>query len=119
MTKRIAGLLFGVGMLVSTVGAFAGTQDFVAHNKTGVALHHMYVSPSSKDEWGEDILGEDVCAPNQDVTVTFADAEKADLWDLRIEDEAENSITWTGLKLNEISEVTLHWDGKKAWADVK
>ena len=54
-----------------------------------------------------------------DVTITFPDAEKSELWDLRIEDEKENAITWTGLKLNEISEVTLHWDGKKAWADVK
>lgn len=119
MTKRIVGILFVVGMLVSAVGAFAGTQDFVAHNKTGVAIHHMYVSPTSKDDWGDDILGEDVCEPNQDVTVTFPDAEKASVWDLRIEDEGGNAITWTGLKLNDISELTLHWDGSKAWADIE
>ena len=119
MSKRIAGLLFVIGMLVSTVGAFAGTQDFVAINKTGVEIHHMYVSPTTKDEWGDDILGEAVCPPDAQVKITFPDGEKAELWDLRIEDSKENSITWTGLKLNEIEEVTLHWDGKKAWADVK
>jgi len=119
MTKRMAGLLFVVGMLALTVAAFAGSQDFVAVNKTGVELHHMYVSPTAKDDWGGDILGEDVCPPDAQVTITFPDSEKASAWDLRIEDKGGNSIEWKNLKLNEISKLTLHYENGKAWADVE
>lgn len=119
MTKRIAGLSFVVGLLVLAAAAFAGTQDFVAVNKTGVEIHHMYVSPTAQDEWGDDILGEDVCPPNAQVSVTFSDSAKAEAWDLRIEDQDGNSIEWKNLKLNEISKLTLHYADGKAWADVE
>ncbi len=119
MIKRIAGLSFVVAMLALTAAAFAADHKFVTVNKTGVEIHHMYVSPSEKDEWGDDILGEDVCPPNANVTITLTGAEASDLWDLRIEDSEENAITWTGLKLGAVKELTLHYENGKAWADGK
>lgn len=117
--KRIAGLLFIVGMLAVTVKAWAGTQDFDCVNKTGVDIHHVYVSPTAKDDWGEDILGEDVLVNGQTVSISFPDAERAAAWDLRVEDEEGSSIEWKNLKLNDISQLTLHFENGKAWADVE
>jgi len=41
------------------------------------------------------------------------------LWDLKIVDAKGASIEWEELDLTKISEVTLHYQNGKAWADVK
>src|SRR5437773_1832450 len=42
-------------------------QDFTLINKTGVVIDKLYVSPANKDEWGDDILGQDQLADGQSV----------------------------------------------------
>jgi hypothetical protein len=41
------------------------------------------------------------------------------LWDLKVVDGKGASIEWEKLDLTKISAVTLHYEDKKAWADVK
>jgi len=104
---------------ITTSVAFAGAQDFTVVNKTGVEIHKLFVAPHSSDEWGEDILGKDTLADGESLDITFSKADKAAHWDLKIEDEKGNSITWESLNLLEISKVTLHYKDGKAWADVE
>ena len=111
-------LLLGAVAALAFV-AFAGDQDFTAVNKTGVEIHKLYVSPHSSDDWGEDILGKDTLDDGESVDIKFHRSEKAAHWDLRIEDEKGNSLTWENLNLMEISKVTLHYKDGKAWADVE
>jgi hypothetical protein len=100
--------------------AFAqGKQDFTLHNETGVEINALYVSPHSKDDWEEDILGRDTLPSGESVEITFSPKEKAALWDLRVEDKGGNSIEWESLNLLEISEVTLHYKDGHATAEVK
>ena len=94
-------------------------QDFSLVNKTGVVIDKLYVSPADKDEWGEDILGQDQLADGATVEIKFHPKEKAEKWDLRIEDTKGNAIEWTDLKLTELEKITLHYDGKKATADIE
>ena len=110
----VTGLLF-----LAASAAWAGEQDFVLHNKTGVEIHKLFISPHSADEWGEDILGRDTLGHGETVEIKFSRHEKAAHWDLRIEDEHGNSVQWENLNLSEIAEVTLHFADGKAWADVK
>ncbi len=97
------------GMLMAGV-AFGGQQDFTVVNKTGVIIAALYVSPTSANEWGEDILGVDTLAVDGTCDITFDPGEETALWDLRIEDADGQSIVWTGLKLKEISKATLHFE---------
>ena len=106
-------------LLLAVPAALAGDQDFILHNQTGVEIHALHIAPHSSDEWGEDILGEDTMANGATLTIKFSRKEKAQHWDLRIEDKAGNSLEWESLDLLEISEVTLHYKNGKAWADVK
>ena len=99
--------------------AFAGEQDFTVVNKTGVEIHKLFVSPHSSDDWGEDILGRDTLDNGEKVDIKFGRNVKAAHWDLRIEDEKGNSVTWENLNLMEISTVTLHLKDGKAWADTE
>ena len=109
-----------IGVLVAvTAYARAGKQDFILHNQTGVEIHELYVSPVTTNDWEEDVLGVDTLPSGESVKITFEDREKHVHWDLKVVDSKGNSIEWHDLNLIEISEVTLHYENGKAWADVK
>jgi hypothetical protein len=112
---------FGVlAMIVTaTTVARSGKQDFVLHNETGVEIHELYVSPTTTDDWEEDVLGVDTLPAGESVKITFEDREHSAKWDLKVVDSKGNSIEWENLNLIEISEVTLHYKNGKAWADIK
>jgi len=94
----------------------AGAQDFTLVNATGVEIDKVYIAPHSSDDWEEDILGQDTLPDGQKVDIKFNRAEKAALWDLRVEDSKENSIEWENLNLLEISKLTLNYKDGKATA---
>ncbi len=97
----------------------AGAQDFTLVNTTGVEIDKVFISPHDSDDWEEDVLGQDTLPDGQKVDIKFNRAEKAALWDLRIEDSKENSIEWENLNLLEISKLTLHYKDGKATAVVE
>jgi len=109
---------FAITLLTGTV-TWAGEQDFTLHNKTGVEIHALHISPHSADSWGEDILGQGTLENGATLKIKFARSEKAAHWDLRIEDSEGHSLTWEKLNLLEIAEVTLHYKDGKAWADLE
>lgn len=109
----------GVALLTVTSARAMGDQDFTLVNKTGVEIHALHVSPHSSDEWGEDILGKDTLANGESLEITFGKRDRAHHWDLRVEDEKGNSLTWENLDLMKIEEVVLHYKDGKAWADLK
>ncbi len=93
--------------------------DFEIVNKTGVEIHALHVSPSDKDAWGKDILGRATMANGAQGTINFSPTEKAELWDLRVEDEDGNAIEWTELDLTEISKLTLLYNKESGKATAK
>jgi hypothetical protein len=121
MIKSMALSLFAVAAmaLVAVSAARAGDQDFTLVNNTGIEIHSLHVAPHSSDEWGEDILGKDTLANGESLEITFGKHDRAHHWDLKIEDEKGNSVTWENLDLMKIEEVTLHLKDGKAWADLK
>jgi hypothetical protein len=96
-------------------------QDFTLVNETGVEIDKVYISPHDKDDWEEDILGQDTLPTGQSVDIKFHRDETAAEWDLRIEDKGGNAIEWENLNLLKISKVTLHYDQntKKATAETE
>ncbi len=118
-TMALSLLAIGGIALLAPSAARAGDQDFTLVNKTGVEIHSLHVAPHSEDEWGEDILGKDTLADGESLEITFGKHDRAHHWDLRIEDEKGNVLTWENLDLMKIEEVTLHYKNGKAWADLK
>ena len=94
-------------------------QDFTLVNKTGVEIDKVYISPHDKDDWEEDILGQDTLPDGQSVDIKFHRDETAAEWDLRIEDKQGNPIEWESLNLLKISKVTLHYKDGKGTAEVE
>ena len=119
--KTVALSLFAVAglALVAVSTATAGDQDFKLVNRTGVEIHALHVAPHSSDEWGADILGKDTLEDGESLNTTFPNKTRSAHWDIRIEDEKGNSLTWESIDLLEVSEVILHYKDGKAWADLK
>ena len=119
--KSMALSFFAVaGVALSAASAArTGDQDFTLVNKTGVEIHSLHVAPHSSEEWGEDILGKDTLPNGESLEITFGKHDRAHHWDLRVEDEKGNVLTWENLDLMTIEQVTLHFNDGKAWADLK
>ena len=87
--------------------AFAGIQDFILANETGVDIAELYISPVAKANWGEDVLAVDTLPPGDECHIKFSREETADFWDLMIVDQEGTSLEWPELHLSAISKVTL------------
>ena len=118
MKRLLMGLCVAVVCAVS-LAAFAGDQDFVLINKTGLTIDEFYVSPADDDEWGEDVLGKDVLKNNESVEIKFSRKETDCIWDIKIVDEDDDPVTWTDIDLCKASEITLFYKNGKPTAQVK
>jgi hypothetical protein len=111
VTGALRALCVGaMGVALSASLAYAGAQDFVLINETGVDIYEVYVSPSDVESWEEDILGVDVLPDGDSVEVGFDREEDSELWDLKVSDSEGNSLLWGRLNLLRISELTLRYD---------
>lgn len=78
--------------MASAVALFAmpaaADINFSFTNATETAIHYLYVSPSSSEEWGDDLLGDGIVEPGETGTVTLTGDECE--WDIRAEFEDES-----------------------------
>ena len=95
--------------VVASVGVKAQNAelDFKLINQTGSTIVSIYIAPHDSDQWGDDVMSEDVLANNASVDITFHPKAKAALWDLRIEDKAGSPVEWESLDLTKIEELTI------------
>lgn len=95
------------------VGAQDAKQDFALVNKTGYELKALYVSPSKADDWGDDILGQDVLSDGQRVNVHFSPKARTCKWDLKVtySDDDSNAV-WNDIDLCTVEKITIHYDRK-------
>ena len=120
MSKKFASILmFALVLLAGAAIAVAGTQDFTLVNDTGVDIAELYIAPSASEDWEEDVLGTDILKDGASVDITFSPKLKAKTWDLMVVDGEGEEITWSGLALNEISKITLHFENGKPTATIE
>lgn len=110
-------ILITLTLLTLAASAFAQVFDFKLVNKTGFTIAEVYVSPADDDEWGEDVLGEDVLENKKSVEIEFdSDYEAAllafnvDKYDLRCELEDGSYEEWYDLKLEDIMTIEISID---------
>jgi hypothetical protein len=83
--------------------------SFELVNYTGTALRTVNVSPSDSAGWEENIL-DDELADGASVEIRFSPEEKAGVWDVRVVGVDNRSAEWKGLRLGNVSRVTLSID---------
>jgi len=91
--------------------ASAAPQDFDLDNATGYDLKNLYISPTDTNEWGDDVLGEDVLKDGQTVKIHFPEGRGEGCeWDLKVTYNDDTSHEWHNVNLCEITTVTIHYN---------
>lgn len=78
--------LIGLAILAVALPAQGAEYKFTLINKSALGIAHMYVGPSSSEDWGDDILdkvGE--IAPGGEATITVVTVDDECLYDFRFE----------------------------------
>ena len=91
-------LVWLFALVLASTASWAGTQDFVLTNSTDIVIYEVYISETGKQSWEEDILGENVLHPGDQLTVRFSGRQSCN-WDLLTVDENDTQVMWTGFDL--------------------
>jgi hypothetical protein len=104
--------------VLSCAPALAGEQDFTLVNATGYTVSQVYVSPSTANDWEEDILGKDVLADGDRTNIHFDRDTSTCKWDLKVVYDDGDTAEWSAVNLCKISVVTIHYnaDTDRTWA---
>ncbi len=107
-------VLFGLcsaAILGASGTAFAGDADFYLTNRTGYAIRELYISPSHKGQWGNDMLGGGVLNNGGGGKVSFSGSSDACEQDIMVVfDDDESKVTWEDVNLCEINKITLKYN---------
>jgi hypothetical protein len=96
-----------------TIPAYAdeADQNFTLINKTGYDLDAIFVSPSKINDWGNDIMGQDVLGDGEKVNIKFHRKTKACNWDLKvIYTVDDSSAIWRDVDLCTIEKITIRYN---------
>jgi len=88
--------------------AMADDVQFKLTNQSDYTIDQMYASPADKDEWGEDILGQDKLEGGNFVTVTVTNGTEACVFDIKVVDEDKQEHELTGIDICKNSELTFN-----------
>ena len=105
-------------LLTPTMAAAEARQNFELLNNTGYTIQEVYVSPTTANDWQEDVLGQDELANDQSVNIRFHRSETACMWDLKVVYEDNTSAEWTNINLCTVSTITIDYDAStgRTWA---
>ncbi len=74
------------------------------HNNTGWVMLRFYASNTSRDDWEEDILGDDVLANNASIVMNIDDGTGACLFDFKAEFTNGQSLIRNNINVCEIAD---------------
>jgi hypothetical protein len=123
MKKQL--VLIAALMFAATTWTQAQTiLDFKLVNNTGEDFYAVYLTDTDTQDWGEDILPQDIVKDGDTIDITFEDVDGNTLcvWDLRLTHDAseEDYIYITEIDLCKVSILRLYIeDGKYAFEVVK
>ena len=101
-------ILAAIIMIAFSSGmGMAGQQDFTVHNHSGKTIKNLYVSPSSSDHWGKDILGEDELDDGDSFDVKFSHDEEECKYDIKVTFEDGSDAEDHDVDLCSVSDVNF------------
>ncbi|MGZ5049527.1 MAG: hypothetical protein ACXWF8_17175 [Methylobacter sp.] len=109
-------LLIGITALAASATSHAvmaeAKQDFTLVNKTGYTIDQVYVSPSSANNWLDDVLGQDVLGDGESAKIRFHSANEICKYDLKVIYDDKEEVEWSDINLCEEEKITIRWNRK-------
>ena len=110
--SRSSLLVGSIFAALASCQALAGDADFTLLNRTGYSLREVYVSPSHKEAWGKDRMGEYVLENGKSRLFKFSDKSSCKQ-DLKVVfDDDGSSVVWEEFDLCSIDKITLKYNRK-------
>jgi hypothetical protein len=112
--KRIAIAAIAAALFLGAASYLSAESDydFTLVNATGYDIDAVYLSPSSQESWGNDVMGQDVLVNGMTVKIVFHPSAQAASWDLKVKwrDPGYPAVVWHGLDLAKINKLTLKYN---------
>lgn len=93
-------LIFAIAFFTLSAQTPAQAQDirnfYLVNGTAATTITHVYVAPSSSEEWGGDILGQDVLLPGEWVYITFTPTDfETCFYDIWVDGkDGETGVLW-------------------------
>ena len=107
MKKQI---LLAIASALTVGAAFAGDADFTMVNRTGYDIREVYISPSHKNAWGNDRMGDGVLENGKSKLFRFSDKASCKQDIMVVFDDDGSKVTWEEADLCEINKITLKYN---------
>lgn len=92
---------------MTVVPLFADDQEILIINKTGYDGHFLYLSPQSSDSWKEDVLGDQILANGDRITITITGYGDECIFDVKLEDQDGDTYTKFGLNICDMGKIVF------------
>jgi hypothetical protein len=108
MKKALIILFAAAGFFILSQDVKAQNQNFSMTNHTGMILVDVFISPSSADNWGPDVIPKDMILDGEtfDFTFTGVDPEHCS-WDIMFTADDGVKYYMKGVDLCSITTITL------------
>jgi hypothetical protein len=104
--------LVAVISLFSVKNSSAQALTFDVVNNTGVTLVDVFVTPAEQNNWGNDILPNNLFENGSTISVTIpADYGSTCMFDMKITDLAGSHITFTNIDACKLIKLQINGDG--------
>lgn len=113
-------VLFAVISLFSANKSNAQALTYDVVNNTGVTLVDIFVSPAESNNWGNDILPNNLFENGSTITVTIpAEYGQTCLFDMKITDAVGGHVTFTGIDACKLITLQINGDGTYQYVATK
>jgi len=109
MLKKTLCSVVAVLALSLVLAGAALAKNINVVNGTSFALHGLALSPSESNNWGDDLLGDQILNPGEVLTISISG--DANNWDMAAVDDEGTQIEFKNLDLRSVSKITLLSDG--------
>lgn len=99
-------------LLAGALGAaaHAGDADFTLVNRTGYDIREVYISPTSRNAWGRDRMGDGMLENGKSKRFSFTE-RAACKQDIKVVfDDDKSEVTWENVDLCELDKITIRYN---------
>ena len=107
MLSRLAASVAALALISLPSAALAQDLVFQLTNESSFNITEFYTSPTTTENWEEDLFGGSVFPPGNTVPVTIADGSDQCVYDMKFIAEDGSELVESGIDLCELGEYTL------------
>lgn len=97
MIKITAFAAAAVAACVISSAAFAEDVKFDLVNNSSYTVTNFFTSPTTTDNWEEDVLGQDTLGPGESVAITIADGSDQCVYDMKFSAKGADDLVIKGI----------------------